>query len=207
MFDWSSFTRDLQERSIFYPIHAAYGKFMDIKRYDHFPFYIYPQGKALSSFEDSVLKFIDHLVDGHELERNKSDFNRSFYYRANYVARNFHRYQNDTMANLMFDTKLRSSDYDRMNSVIGMQNGKFYVGTSLLHMTILAYSTYFFRYRTLSKLQVLAVGTAYYYAFNSINSIAYKTIVDRKVIQEARALGQDSHVQPNGSFKNRGLNY
>jgi hypothetical protein len=93
---------------------------MDIKRYDHFPFYIYPQGKALSSFEDSVLKFIDHLVDGHELERNKSDFNRSFYYRANYVARNFHRYQNDTMANLMFDTKLRSSDYDRMNSVIGM---------------------------------------------------------------------------------------
>jgi hypothetical protein len=125
---------------------------MGIKRYDHMPFYFYPQGQAVVSFEDSVLKFMDHLVDAHELERNKSDANKSFYYRANYVARNFHRYSNDTMANLMFDTQMRKSDYDRMNSIVDMQTGKFYLGTSALHLTIMAYSTYFFRYRTLSKL-------------------------------------------------------
>ena len=180
---------------------------MGIKRYDHMPFYFYPYGQSVVSFEDGVLKFIDNLVDAHELERNKSDFGRSFYYRANYVARNFHRYSNDTMANLMFDTQLRKSDYDRMNSVIDFQTTKFYLGTSALHMTLLSYAAYFFRYRTLNKLQVLAVGTAYYCAFDSINSIAYKLLVDKNVINEARALGHGNHVQPNGTFKSRGLNY
>lgn len=180
---------------------------MGIKRYDHMPFYFYPQGQAVVSFEDGVLKFLDHLVDAHELERNKSDFNKSFYYRANYVARNFHRYQNDTMANLMFDTQLQKREYDRMNSVIDMQTAKFYLGTTALHMTLFSYATYFFRYRTLNKLQVLAVGTAYYCAFDSINSIAYKLLVDKNVINEARNLGHGNHVQPNGTFKHRGLNY
>lgn len=56
------------------------------------------------SFEDSIIKFMDYLVDAHELERNKQDFGKVFYDRANYVRSNFHRYSNDTMANLMFDT-------------------------------------------------------------------------------------------------------
>jgi len=46
---------------------------MNIKRYDHFPFYIYPHGVKISSFEDSFLKYIDFLIDAHELERNKTD--------------------------------------------------------------------------------------------------------------------------------------
>jgi len=83
---------------------VAYHKFMNIKRYDHMPYYIYPYGQKVVSFEDGVLKFLDYLVDAHELERNKSDFDKSFYQRSNYVARNFARYSNDTMANLMFDT-------------------------------------------------------------------------------------------------------
>ena len=70
--------------------------------------------------EDRILLFCDHLVDAHELERNKADSNATQYERTNYVARNFLRYQNDTMANLMFDTKLRQSDYDRLNSVVKM---------------------------------------------------------------------------------------
>jgi len=74
-------------------------------------------------------------------------------------------------------------------------------------MTLFSYATYFFRYRTLNKLQVLAVGTAYYCAFDSINSIAYKLLVDKNVINEARNLGHGNHVQPNGTFKHRGLNY
>ena len=57
---------------------------MDIKRYDHMPFYFYPHAKKWISFEDSFITFLDWLVDAHECERNKSDINRSFYYRSNY---------------------------------------------------------------------------------------------------------------------------
>ena len=62
---------------------------------------------SVSSFEDSFLKFLDYLVDAHELERNKNDINKNFYQRTNFVLNNFHRYSNDTMANLIFDTKAR----------------------------------------------------------------------------------------------------
>ena len=75
----------------------------------------------ISSFENSVLRFFDFLVDAHEIERNKFDHLKSFYSRANYVARNFHRFSNDTMANLTFDTNIRKSEYDRLNSVMSMK--------------------------------------------------------------------------------------
>jgi len=41
----------------------------------------------------------------------------------------------------------------------------------------------------------LAVGTAYYFAFGNVNNILYKVLVDRKVISEARKLGQDHLVK------------
>ena len=76
----------------------------------------------------------------------------SAYNRTNYVARNFHRYSNDTMANLMFDTKCRQTEYDRMNSVLSMRTGAFYIAATFTHFMAFAYSTYFFRYRRLNKL-------------------------------------------------------
>lgn len=76
---------------------------MDIKRYEHMPFYFYPMAKQWISFEDTFLTFVDWLVDAHEQERNNADVNRSFYQRTYYVFDNYLRYQNDTMANLMFD--------------------------------------------------------------------------------------------------------
>ena len=74
-------------------------------------------------------------------------------------------------------------------------------------MTILAYASYFFRFRRLNKVQVAAVGTAYYYGFSSINNTLYKLLVDKKVIDTARKMGYDEHVQPNGTYKVRGLNF
>jgi hypothetical protein len=71
----------------------------------------------------------------------------------------------------------------------------------------LAYSSYFFRYRRLNKVQVLAVGTAFYYGFSQSNSILYKLLVDKKIIDEARKMGYEEHIQPNGSLKARGLNF
>lgn len=207
MLDFSSLWRDVQERPITYPLLAVYMQFLNIRRYEHMPFYFYPYGQSVVGFEDGVLKFIDFLVDAHELERNTQDANKSFYSRANYVARNFHRYSNDTMANLMFDTQLRKLDYDRLNSVIDRQTALFYGASTLTHLTALSWATYALRYRTLNKPQVLAVGTAAYFGFQSINSILYKVMVDQHVINEARDIGQGSFVQPNGSLRPRGHNY
>jgi len=138
MFDFTSLARDLQERPVFYPVLNLYNNFMNIRRYDHFPFYIYPKGVSVNNAEEKVLRFIDDLVDAHELERNTNDNNKSFYQRAIYVQRNFHRYSNDTMANLMFDTQLRKTEYDRLNSVIAHNNNLFYAGATLTHFAILA---------------------------------------------------------------------
>ena len=71
--------RDAQERPLLYPLFGIYGSVMNIKRYEKFPFYVYPQSRKVASFEDSVLGFLDYLVDAHELERNKSDHQKNFY--------------------------------------------------------------------------------------------------------------------------------
>jgi len=72
---------------------------------------------------------------------------------------------------------------------LSVRTPAFYAAATFTHFMIFAYSTYFFRYRRLNKLQVGAVGTAYYYAFGQINNILYKAIVDSKVTSEARKLG------------------
>ena len=105
-YGFEDFKRDVQEYPLAYPLLKAYGSFLNIRRYEKFPFYIYPQGVSLSSFEEKIIRFCDFLIDAHELERNKTDFGMSFYFRANYVSKNFLRYSNDTMANCMFEDKL-----------------------------------------------------------------------------------------------------
>ncbi len=79
MFDFTSLVRDVQERPLLFPMFNLYNNFMNIKRYDHFPFYIYPGGVRVNNFEESILKFIDHLVDAHELEMNKNDNKKNSY--------------------------------------------------------------------------------------------------------------------------------
>jgi len=90
--DWQTIWRDFTEQPITTPFFSLYTKFMNIKRHDHFPFYIYPQAKSWISFEDTIITFIDWLVDAHEQERNSADLNRSFYQRAAYVYNNYLRY-------------------------------------------------------------------------------------------------------------------
>ena len=40
--DWYSVCRDLSEQPLAAPLLGLYNNFMNIKRYDHMPFYIYP---------------------------------------------------------------------------------------------------------------------------------------------------------------------
>ena len=196
MVDWTSFWRDFQERPLMYPFLRAWGKLLEVERGSHFPYYIYPGAVAGNSFEDTVVNFLDFLVDAHELERNKCDYRKTFYDRSIYFLWNFPRYSNDTMANLMFDVKMRKNEYDRMNSIIQQSNVKFYSASAITHLLILSSLSFMFRFRKLSRVQVLGVGTAYYAGFGQINNIYYKLLVDRNVINEARALGYNQQVQP-----------
>ena len=186
---------------------GLYYNFMSIKRYDKMPFYIYPQAKQWISFEDTILTFIDWAVDAHEIERNKADKNRTFYQRSLYVYENFLRYQNDTMANVMFDTKARRVDYDRLNSAISVGNTQFFIATSVFHTLAFMYMAYFFRFRRVGLVPAFAISCGYYYAFTKVNNAAYKWFVDRPVIAVARELGYEGQVQPTGHFKNRGVNF
>ena len=186
---------------------GLYHNFMNIKRYEHMPFYIYPSAKSWISFEDTIITFIDWAVDAHELERNREDKNRSFYQRSLYAYENFLRYQNETMGNMMFDTKARKVDYDRMNSVISVGNTQYYLATSAFHTLAFMYMAYFFRFRRVGLAPAFAISCGYYYAFTKINNAAYKWFVDRPVIATARELGYEGQVQPTGHFKNRGINF
>lgn len=69
------------------------------------------------------------------------------------------------------------------------------------------YMSFFFRFRRVGKLPVLAIAAAYTSAFENINNILYKVIVDRPILAEARSMGLDKHVQPAGTRKERGFNY
>jgi len=55
------------------------------------------------------------------------------------------------------------------------------------------YMSFFFRYRRLSFAPVVAIASAYYCAFDSVNNILYKMIVDRQVLAEARSIGLDNY--------------
>ena len=190
--DWSSpstWAREFWNRPIYYPILRFYGAFMDIKRYDKMPFYFAPQGAQVVDYEDRLLNLVDWAVDAHEEARNSADTNRNFYQRSVYVLDNFLRYQNDTVCNMMYDVKAPKSAYDKVNSIISQQNKIFYGSTAALHMLTFGYLSFFFRYRRLSPVSVLLVGTGYYGFFETINNVMYKAIVDRHVINAARQMG------------------
>ena len=106
MTDWSLETiwRNFTERPILAPIYRIYPTFMNIERHSEFPFYVSPGTKRAGSWAGSVTEFLDWLVDAHEENRNVCDYKRSFYARSVYFIKNYVRYSNPTVANVMFDT-------------------------------------------------------------------------------------------------------
>lgn len=111
------------------------------------------------------------------------------------------------MANLMFDTKCKTIEYDRYNSLLSQKNLQFYSTMSAVHSLSFMYLAYFFRFRRVKFLPAVAISSAYYFYFEKTNNIAYKMIVDKNMIKLARELGHEKHIQPVGHLKNRGLNY
>ena len=111
------------------------------------------------------------------------------------------------MANCMFDAKLPQPCYDKLNSVMDLSMKKYYLTATFTHIMLFSYAAFLLRYRRLNKLQTLVAGTGFYYSFGLVNSTLYSLIVDRNVINSAKQMGLDEHVQANGSLKPRGFNY
>lgn len=158
------------------------------------PFYFYPSGVSVVKLEDKFINFLDWLVDAHEEARNPHDKDRHFYARSVFAINNFLRYSNPTICNIMFDTQALRPQYDRLNSVISQQQTKFYLTAIGLHGTAFMYMSYFFRYRRVGALPVVAIAGAYTFVFENVNSILYKLLVDKHVLREARSMGLDRHV-------------
>ena len=150
MVDWETRVRDFMNQPLLHSLFTAWSRFLSIERGNKFPFYVFPTVKQVGEHENVLLDFVDNLVDIHELERNKDDKSRTFTERFRYVTRNFHRHQNDTVANLMFDTQLTKPQYDKLNSTIAVRY-LTYLGTmTALHTAGFTYLCYFFRYRRLT---------------------------------------------------------
>ena len=199
--------RDFWGRPLMYPLLRVYSAFMNIKRYDRMPFYIAPAAGTVVNYEDELIGYLDWMVDAHEESRNTEDRNRSFYQRTVYAFNNYHRYSNETVCNMMFDCKASRPAYDKINSTVDERHRLYMVLATMTHATCFIYLSYFFRYRRVTMLPTLAIASAYYVFFENANNILYKLIVDKAVIQQARALGHSAQVQPVGQFKNRGLNF
>ena len=90
---------------------------------------------------------------------------------------------------------------------MGQQNRVFYAAATAFHATAFMYLSFFFRYRRVGAIPTFLIAGAYYSAFENVNNIMYKLIVDRNVTAEARRLGFGAQVQPVGKPKNRGLNF
>ena len=84
---------------------------------------------------------------------------------------------------------------------------KFYLAAGASHIVGMMYLSYFFRYRRVGFAPMLAIGSAYYWAFENFNNILYKVIVDRPVLSTARTFGMEAHCQPCGLLRNRSFNY
>ena len=116
-------------------------------------------------------------------------FNKTFYDRVVFVSENFLRYSNNTMANLMFDTRLRKSEYDILNSTLNIKNFQYFSAAATVHTFSFMQLAFFFRFRKISLPLTLGVAFGYQIYFQTVNNILYKLIVDRNVIKVARRLG------------------
>jgi hypothetical protein len=84
---------------------------------------------------------------------------------------------------------------------------KFYAASTALHTTGFSALCFFFRYRRITAVPTLIIGTAYYGFFKATNNMLYKLTVDKAVLASARGMGLGAHAQPVGTLTNRNITY
>ena len=82
--DWDPLWRDFMDKPLLWPLFRIYNDFMNIKRYEHMPFYFYPTGVNVVKETNKILNYLDWAVDAHEEARNPQDRNKNFYMRSVY---------------------------------------------------------------------------------------------------------------------------
>ena len=82
-----------------------------------------------------------------------------------YSYNNFLRYQNDTVCNMMFDCQASRPTYARMNSTISQRNFLFYLTAGAVHTTAFMWLSFVMRFRRISLVPTLALGTLYFSFF------------------------------------------
>ena len=95
-------------------------QFLNIERGSKFPFYTFPYVKKWINTENLFGDFLNNLLDAHEDERNNSAVKRHEYFRFTFNYDNWFRLQNDTFANLHFQTKMPKPHYSRINSIVSV---------------------------------------------------------------------------------------
>ena len=191
---------------LLHPVIQTFYNFLYMERGHHFPFYITHSADHWADHVYHFLDFMDYLVDAHEDERNKQDQGLDFYKRSVYVFKNFHRYSNPTLGNIMFDTKASKPQYDRLNSVLAHGLAWHYGSMVGLHSFSFMYLTYHMRYRRVAALPCLLISGVYYNYFQLTNKISYKLNVDGPVAREAKKLGLGHFVQKQGAHIPKGFN-
>lgn len=189
MVDWEALARDFEHKPLLYPLFEVYHRFMNIKRYDRMPFYLNETQAKYAGFEGTVIAFLDWLVDAHEQERNRAEKCDNFYTRTEYVANNYPRYMNESLGNIMYDTKAARCDYDILFHVNSQGLLRYYLSNMAIHTTLLAGMSFFFRGRRVSFRAASVASVGYFFAFTGINQLTYKLLVDSPLQQKARELG------------------
>jgi hypothetical protein len=120
-----------------------------------FPYYFPAEGQFIQHKLEQATEFLNNFIHIHESERNKADFEQTFVSRFRYVLSNFHYYSNDTMANLYFEEKLPTRDYQRIKSNYNKLFFSWFSYNSLSGMFLVALNNHFFKCRKASLPLVL----------------------------------------------------
>ena len=95
---------------------------------------------------------------------------------------------------MMYDVQATRPAYDRMNSIVSQRNFLFYLTSGAVHTTAFMYLSFVLRFRRITLVPTLAIGTVYFSFFQNMNNILYKVIVDQAVVSEAKKLGYSAQV-------------
>ena len=131
-------------------IQTPYHYILRKERGTEFPFYFQSESKLVHNYLHKCQEFIDDMVHIHESERNNADFEQNLPKRFNYVAKNFHIYSNDTMANLYFSEQLPLRDYQRVKSNYNFLFASLFGYNVASGACIVALNNHFFRMRRTS---------------------------------------------------------
>lgn len=190
---WAQLWREMQDQSWLTPILNLYPRFMNIRRYSSFPFYIYPIAKqGNDSIGAKCIHFLDVLIDAHESEHSHAHY-YNMYQRMRYVLKKWPFYQNPSLYDALFFSTFSRAQQDQLTHANRRYNMILGASLSFAHACSFAVLAYALRRRSVSLPAAVAIGALYYSFFKLSYRVAY-SVVDGKIGKQLRALGLKHHA-------------